>query len=95
MAKSQTPHTKRRKPDLKGYIMYKPIYKTFRERQNFKDRKQINGWAGAEVGRSDYQKAWGWGEAWENSRVMKLLYSLMMVANTHLYLSAKTQRTIT
>ena len=38
---------------------------------------------------------WGWGEAWENSRVMKLLYSLMMVANTHLYLSAKTQRTIT
>lgn len=61
MAKSQTPHTKRRKPDLKGYIMYKPIYMTFQKRQNFKDRKQINGWAGVEVGRNDYKKAWGRG----------------------------------
>ena len=68
---------------------------TFRKRQNFKDRKQINGWAGAEVGRSDYQRAWGGKKAWENSRVMKSLYSLMVVANTHLSLSAKTQRTVT
>lgn len=31
-------------------------------------------------------------KAWENSRVMKLLCILMMVANTHIYVSAKTQR---
>ena len=39
--------------------MYKPNYMTFQKRQNFKDKKQINGWAGAEVGRSNYQKVWG------------------------------------
>ena len=39
--------------------MYKPNYMTFQKRQNFKDKKQINGWAGAEVGRRNYQKAWG------------------------------------
>lgn len=46
MDELQMHYTKWRKPDIKGYILYDHIYKIFKKRQNYSDRKQTSHCAG-------------------------------------------------
>lgn len=62
-----------KKPDPKDYILYNSVYKTFRKRQNYGERKQLSCCQGLGV-ESGPGSEGTWGNVWGKRTVLYLYY---------------------
>lgn len=81
---------KRKKPDLKNYILHDSFYMTFSKGQYYRDREQISDCQGLRRGDGLTTK----GHHKEFLRLMELLYILSVVVIAQLYVFVKAQNRV-